>query len=106
MAFTLAVVAFAEFTWMVTMTALAVDVIPSNRVGRSMGIIAAGSGAGGVIFSTIVGYLVSKFSYAPVFVLMAVLHPLAMILVFFVGRSKGGPQTPEKLEAAMEGLAT
>lgn len=83
----MAVIAFAEFTWMVTMTALAVDVLPAERMGRMFGIIAAGSGLGGILFQQAVGRLVTAYSYTPVFVLMACLHPIAMIAVWRIARS-------------------
>jgi ACS family hexuronate transporter-like MFS transporter len=82
----IAVVAFAEFTWMVTATALAVDVLPAARFGRAYGIIAAGSGLGGMVFMHIVGHLVTSFSYTPVFVLMACVHPIALFLVWRIAR--------------------
>ena len=84
----IAVVAFAEFTWMVTMTALAVDVLPARRFGRMFGIIAAGSGLGGMLFMYVVGHLVTSFSYTPVFVLMSCLHPIAFVLVWLIARGQ------------------
>jgi ACS family hexuronate transporter-like MFS transporter len=85
--FLVAVVAFAEFTWMVTVTALAVDVLPEKQFGRMWGVVAAGSGMGGMIFSWAVGHLVTSFSYTPVFVLMGCLHPIALILTWLVARA-------------------
>jgi MFS transporter, ACS family, hexuronate transporter len=82
-----ALVAFAEFTWMVTVTALAVDVLPERRFGRMWGVVAAGSGLGGMLFTWAVGHLVTSFSYTPVFVLMGCLHPIAFILVWLVARN-------------------
>ena len=80
-------VAFAEFTWMVTVTALAVDVLPEKQFGRMWGVVAAGSGLGGMLFTWAVGHLVTSFSYTPVFVLMGCLHPIAFILVWLVARN-------------------
>jgi len=69
----------------VTMTALAVDVLPPKRIGRMFGVVSAGSGLGGMVFMNIVGRLVTSFSYTPVFVLMACLHPIALLF----GESQG-----------------
>jgi ACS family hexuronate transporter-like MFS transporter len=82
----LALIAFAEFTWMVTVTALAVDVLPEKQFGRMWGVVAAGSGLGGMLFTWIVGHLVTSFSYTPVFVLMGCLHPVAFVLTWLVAR--------------------
>ena len=57
----LAVIAFAEFTWMVTVPALAVDVLTQKQFGRMWGVVAAGSGLGGMLFTWIVGHLVTSF---------------------------------------------
>jgi len=84
----MAVIAFAEFTWMVTMTALAVDVLPMQRFGRMFGVIAAGSGFGGMLFMQAVGRLVTSFSYMPVFVLIACLHPIALIAVWRIAQAR------------------
>ncbi len=84
----MALIAFAEFTWMVTMTALAVDVLPMRRFGRMFGVIAAGSGLGGMLFMQAVGQLVTKFSYTPVFVIIACLHPIALISVWQIAKGR------------------
>ena len=90
----MAVIAFAEFTWMVTMTALAVDVLPINRFGRMFGVIAAGSGFGGMLFMQAVGRLVTSFSYTPVFILIACLHPLALIALWQITKRRSAGQAP------------
>ena len=76
------IVALAHMTWIVTLTTLAVDLFPARRLGRIFGLIAAGSGLGGMLFTNLVGRLVTNFSYSPVFVLMGCLHPLALILIW------------------------
>ena len=88
----MAVIAFAEFTWMVTMTALAVDVLPIARMGRMFGVIAAGSGFGGILFMKAVGELVTHHSYTPVFFIIACLHPIALVCVWLVAKRR----TPEE----------
>lgn len=75
------VIAFAHLTWQVTLTALAVDLFPRRSVATVFGIVAAGSGLGGLISTQIVGRLVTAYSYTPVFVLMGLLHPLALLLI-------------------------
>jgi ACS family hexuronate transporter-like MFS transporter len=62
-------------------------------VATAFGIVAAGSGFGGMLSTGVVGYLVTNYSYVPVFVGMAALHPLALALVWFVGRERRTGQT-------------
>jgi MFS transporter, ACS family, hexuronate transporter len=77
-------VALAHLAWQVTLSALIVDRYPSSSLATAFGLIAAGSGFGGMVSTGIVGYLVTNYSYTPVFVGMAMLHPLALLLVWFV----------------------
>jgi ACS family hexuronate transporter-like MFS transporter len=73
-------VAFSHLTWQVTMGALIVDLYPPHMMATLFGVIAAGSGLGGMISTQLVGYAVTNFSYMPVFASMALLHPLAALL--------------------------
>ena len=81
-----AIVAMAHMTWVVTLTTLAVDLFPAEKLGTIFGVIAAGSGLGGMLFTNLVGRLVTYVSYTPVFLLMSVMHPLALILIWRVAR--------------------
>ena len=76
------IVALAHMTWVVTLTTLAVDLFPARRLGSIFGVIAAGSGLGGMLFTNLVGRLVTHVSYTPVFIIMGCLHPIALILIW------------------------
>ncbi len=82
-------VALAHMTWITSLTTMAVDLFPARGLGRIFGVIAAGSGLGGMLFTNLVGRLVTHFSYSPVFVIMGCLHPLALILIWRVASAKG-----------------
>lgn len=84
------IVALAHMAWLVTLTATVVELYPPDQVGKAAGLIAMGSGFGGMLSSEIVGYLVSHGGYTPVFWLMALLHPIAIALlwpIYLQGRS-------------------
>jgi ACS family hexuronate transporter-like MFS transporter len=70
------------------------DVFPANTVASVVGIGASAGGLGGFLFSAIIpGYVITYFGYAPVFVLMGVLHPLALFcLHLLMGRTSREPQ--------------
>ena len=76
------IVALAHMTWIVTLTTLAVDLFPAQRLGSIFGVVAAGSGLGGMLFTNLVGRLVTYVSYSPVFVIMGCLHPIAFVLIW------------------------
>jgi ACS family hexuronate transporter-like MFS transporter len=81
-------VAFVHLTWQVTMGALIVDLYPKETVATAFGFIAAGSGFGGMLSTGGIGWLVTHMSYQPVFLLLACLHPLALMLAWRVGRRR------------------
>lgn len=88
-----AVVALSQLAWQVTIGALIVDRYPPASVATAFGIVAAGSGFGGMVSTGVVGHLVTHYSYVPVFVGMAALHPLALALVWSVGRERQSEPT-------------
>jgi len=83
-----AVVTFAHLTWQVTMGALIVDLYPKAAMATAFGFIAAGSGFGGMLSTSAIAWLVTHVSYRPVFLLMALLHPLALLLARQVGNPR------------------
>ena len=78
-----AIVAFAHMAFLVNLTTLAVDIFPQRQIGTIFGLIAAGSGLGGILSTGIVGQVAEGKDYAPLFVAMAVLHPLGWALARF-----------------------
>lgn len=76
------VIALAHMAWLVNLTSTIVELFPANQVGKAAGLVAAGSGFGGMISSEIIGYFVAHQGYLPVFFIMAVLHPVALIVLW------------------------
>ncbi len=76
------VIALAHMAWLVNLTSTIVELFPSNQVGKAAGLVAAGSGLGGMVSSEIIGYLVAHQGYLPIFYIMAVLHPLALVILW------------------------
>ena len=75
------IAALAHLAWQVTLGALIIDLYPSHSVATAFGIVAAGSGLGGMLSTNVVGHLVTSYSYTPVFIIMGVLHPCALLLI-------------------------
>lgn len=76
------VIAFAHMAWLINLSSLVVDLIPQCSLATTFGVIAAGSALGGILMNWAVGLLVSHHSYDLAFLVMAVLHPLALLLVW------------------------
>lgn len=76
-----AVGAFGHLSWQTSLSTLIVDLYPKRLMGTVFGLVAAGSGLGSMFFLNIAGQVVSKYSYTPVFIAMAFLHPVAWLLI-------------------------
>jgi ACS family hexuronate transporter-like MFS transporter len=49
-------------------------------MGTVFGLVAAGSGLGGMLSTNLVARVVTKYSYTPIFIIMGLLHPIAWFL--------------------------
>lgn len=68
--------------WSANLFTTTSDVFPSNTVASVVGIGGCVGGLGGLLFSAIIpGYVITYFGYVPVFILMGILHPLALLVV-------------------------
>ncbi len=90
-----AVIALAHMAWLVTLTATLVELYPQWQIGKAAGLVAMGSGFGGMLSSEGVGYLVVHGGYTQVFYLMTLLHPIAIALLWRILSE----QRPAPLEA-------
>lgn len=76
------VIGLAHMAWLVTLSSAVVDLFPSSQLGTAFGLIAAGSGFGGMVSSEIIGYVVTNHGYLPLFFAMMFLHPAALALLW------------------------
>jgi len=77
-----ATVALAHMCWLTNLTALVVNLFQSEDVGTAAGLVAAGSGFGGMIASELLGKLVTSHGYTPAFWVMGFLHITALFIVW------------------------
>ena len=76
------VITLAHMGWRANLSTLTNDLFPTHVVGSVSGIIAFGTGTGGALFTFLTGRIVEAHSYGPMFVLMGLLHPLALLIVW------------------------
>ena len=76
------VIAFAHMAWLINLSSLVVDLVPQRSLATAFGVIATGSALGGMAMNSAVGQVVSHGSYAPVFVALAFVHPLAIFILW------------------------
>jgi ACS family hexuronate transporter-like MFS transporter len=61
-------------SWQTSVSTLLVDIYPRRFLGTAFGLVAAGSGLGGMLSTNLVGRLVTGYSYPPLFVAFRLPH--------------------------------
>jgi MFS transporter, ACS family, hexuronate transporter len=79
----ISIVTFAIGAWSTAIVGLAADILPPAAVGSMSGLSGTGAALGGIVFTMLTGWLVDRFSYAPVF-WMATFAPLIGFGVLFL----------------------
>lgn len=83
----LATTYFMSFTWLAMSNILMADLFPKNQVGTAIGLISCVGTIGAAVFNAGVGSIIEAVGYVPVFVFLAVLHPIAVVVMqAFYGR--------------------
>ncbi len=81
--FFITVATFSIGLWTTIAMTLNADIVQRASVGRMTGLSGTWSGIGGILFTPLIGWIVDRFSYEPVFWL-AGLMPLAGFVVLSV----------------------
>jgi MFS transporter, ACS family, aldohexuronate transporter len=68
------------------MFAAVTDLFPDEQVGRATGLTGIAGGLSGMLFPLLTGVLVDRISYAPVFMLVAIMPMLGTLALFAAGR--------------------
>jgi ACS family hexuronate transporter-like MFS transporter len=74
-------IAFGFQSWIVNVHTLPSDCFPRQDVGSVFGIGGTSAGIASMLFTLLVGYIVDRFSYTPVFIMVGLMGPLAAILL-------------------------
>jgi ACS family hexuronate transporter-like MFS transporter len=78
----ISLIAFAFQSWIVNIHTIPSDTFPKQDVGSVFGIGGTAAGIASMLFTLLVGYVVDRFGYQPVFIMVGVMAPLAAALFF------------------------
>jgi len=70
--------------WVANLQTLPADLFPSAEVGTVTGFTGMGGAVGGMLANLGTGWVVAHFSYAPIFVLAGLMHPLSAALTYWL----------------------
>lgn len=75
--------------WSANIFTLVTDCFPSQAVGSATGLAGFAGGVGGILIAGLApGYIVKYFGYVPIFMLMGVLHPIAMLCIHLLTKRR------------------
>jgi MFS transporter, ACS family, hexuronate transporter len=75
-------ITFGHGFWTANLQTLPADLFPGAEVGTVSGFSGMGGAIGGMLANLGTGYVVSHFSYAPIFVVAGLMHPMCMAIIF------------------------
>jgi ACS family hexuronate transporter-like MFS transporter len=78
----LSFLALCHMAWMTNATTMTLDLYPRTMATTIQGMIGAASAAGGLLSAALISRSISTFGYTPIFYGMALMHPLAAILLY------------------------
>ena len=77
-------VLFGHAIWISNLMTLPADLFHRNEVATGAGFSGMGGAVSGIIATLCTGYVVTRFSYQPIFLLAGLMHPLAIAMVFWL----------------------
>ena len=80
----LCLVVFGHAVWVTNLLTLPADLFPGAEVGTASGFTGMGGALGGIITSLGIGFVLSHFSYTPLFLCAGLMHPLSLLLVWWL----------------------
>ncbi len=80
---------FMTYSWLYLTNLIMADLFPRGSLGAAVGLIGTVGTIGAAIFNWGVGYVVRDYGYAPVFVVCALLHPAALMILWKRLRTTG-----------------
>ena len=82
----ISLIAFAFQSWIVNIHTIPSDTFPKQDVGSVFGIGGMAAGIASMVFTLLIGWIVDRFSYTPVYVMVGMMAPFAAILFLLVMR--------------------
>jgi MFS transporter, ACS family, hexuronate transporter len=80
----ISIATFGHQSWSSNLLTLPADLFPKRQVATAYGLAGSAGSWGGVVFTPLVGMILTKFGYMPVFTIVGLLHVTAAIVVLFM----------------------
>jgi ACS family hexuronate transporter-like MFS transporter len=95
------IVVMGHSLWISNLLTLPTDMFPASRVGTATGLSGMGGAIGGMLANLGTGYVVTHYSYAPIFLMAGLMHPLAFTItkLMLLRRWRGQPPASSSVQA-------
>jgi MFS transporter, ACS family, aldohexuronate transporter len=98
----ISLIAFAFQSWIANIHTIPSDCFPKQDVGSVFGIGGTAAGIASMFFTLLVGYVVDRFSYTPVYLMVGLMGPLgATLFLLIMRRIERVPEASESTELAL-----
>jgi ACS family hexuronate transporter-like MFS transporter len=86
----MSVLMFAHGIWIANFITLIGDTVGSGEVGTAVGLTGTSGGIAGMLSSLLIGPVVDRFSFTPVFLASSLLYPAAWLILAAGRRRRAG----------------
>jgi ACS family hexuronate transporter-like MFS transporter len=90
------IVVFGHAVWVANLLTLPADLFSSTEVGTASGFSGMAGSVGGILANLGTGYIVSTFSYLPIFIAAGLLHPIAFLVLWRLLPQRVFEQSPAR----------
>jgi ACS family hexuronate transporter-like MFS transporter len=77
-------ITFGHALWVANLQTIPTDVFRGQEMGTATGFSGMGGAIGGMIANMATGMVVQRFSYAPIFLMAGLMHPLSIVLIYWL----------------------
>ena len=82
----MSVLMFAHGFWITNYITLTGELLPPRSVGTVVGLCGCAGGLSGFVTTKLVGHVVERFSFAPVFIVAGIMYPLGFLVILLTVR--------------------
>ncbi len=75
---------FGHAVWVANLLTLPADMFRQSEVGTAAGFSGMGGAIGGALANLVTGFIIARFTYLPIFIWAGVMHPLSLVLLWFM----------------------
>lgn len=100
----MSLMSFVVYCWFINTAAIIPDIVPERAVASVLGIVGTAGSASGVLFTFLVGFLVSRYSsYHAVFFILGSMHLIAALILWLISADPvsgtSGSDSPTEVRA-------